>query len=220
MRVAPELRPAAPLVLRENVFGRQYIARIQCAIHDSMSNARGKLFVETSRRELCIGHVIRKKEIVESVYMMIWSSYYSTILTRACSQYKKLPGRGKSRYCQSIAGQKWWRHVQFHCPLQQRIKQGSPALSSGGSVGRQHRAGSMIAPSAPGADSPMSRVSAAMMSLLAMCEPLSTRRTGPRRRDRTGSAICARFWRCCLLPTAGVTSNTIRLLISTRYSLA
>ena len=50
---------ADPVVLRENVFGRQFVARIQCAVHDSMSNALGKLFAETSKGEPFIGHLMR-----------------------------------------------------------------------------------------------------------------------------------------------------------------
>ena len=86
---------ADPVVLRENVFGRQFVARIQRAIQDQMSNALGKLFVEVARGELFTGHLIRRKEIVERLCMMIWSSYHTSNLTRVCSQYKKLSGRGK-----------------------------------------------------------------------------------------------------------------------------
>ncbi len=69
------MREADPAVLRENVFGGQFVARIQRAIQDQMPNALGKLFAEASRGELAIGHYVRWKEIVESICMMIWSSY-------------------------------------------------------------------------------------------------------------------------------------------------
>ncbi len=62
---------ANPVVLRENLFGRQLVTRIQPTFQDQMSNAPGKLFVEASSGELFNYHLMNKQRIAKSLYMMI-----------------------------------------------------------------------------------------------------------------------------------------------------